>query len=343
MANPARALAKQFVRRSPTTLLGVGVILSTVDFVCLYTAAAKEGVLRVDQGVGLLNHYGIFSMILGNAISLYAAKKYFDGVCSIKVSLAVTDGVVVEEPLNDLMAMVELRGKYKRIMYLFLILGTLFWASNFAIDAFGDPVAKWGRTLDTWDHPWSFAAGRFHNILSWIIIMPFVVHVMICSSIQLRRAMSKASAKRALVYDLLNPDRHGGFAFVDKSLLAFNIVAALVYVEVTMHMLTFGRLNLEHIIDYIILTLLLVVINRMFFAKIYAIVKKLRFQALNKVKDEVFENNKLSFEVLKYCYERRVSTLSIASFLVQASAIVIPGIVKYWPVVMKAITRVGGT
>src|SRR5207253_9138874 len=130
--------------------------------------------------------------------------------------------------------------------------------------------ARWGHTLDPWDHPWSFVAGRFHNIVSWIIIMPFVVHVMICSSIQLRRAMSLASDKGVLVYDLLSPDQHGGFVFVDRSLLAFNIVAALVYVEVTMHMLTFGRLNLEHIIDYIILTLLLVVINRMFFANMYA-------------------------------------------------------------------------
>jgi hypothetical protein len=38
-------------------------------------------------------------MILGNAISLYAAKKYYDGVCSIKVSLAVVDNAVVEKPV----------------------------------------------------------------------------------------------------------------------------------------------------------------------------------------------------------------------------------------------------
>lgn len=338
MVNPARVLAKQFVQRSPTTLLGVGVILSAVDLVTLYAAAAREGVLRINQGVGLLDHYGIFSMIIGNAISLYAAKKYYDGVCSIKVSLAVVDSAVVEKPLKDLTAMVELREKHKRILYFFLILGTLFWISNFAIDAFGDPVAKWGHTLDPLDRPWSFVAGRLHNIVSWIIIMPFVAYVMILSSIQLRKAMSIASEKGALAYDLLNPDQRGGFAFLDHLLLAFNVVGALVYVEVTMHMLTFGKLNLEHIVDYIILTLLLVVINRMFFANMYGTVKRLRFKALIKVKDEVFKNNQLSFDVLKYCYERRVSTLSIASFLVQASAIAVPGIVKFWPLVVKALT-----
>jgi hypothetical protein len=142
-----------------------------------------------------------------------------------------------------------------------------------------------------------------------------------------------------LVYDLLNPDQRGGFGFVDNSLLAFNIVAALVYIEITMHIETFARLNLEHIVDYMILTGLLLGINKIFFANMYATAKRLRLQSLNKVKDEVFRNNKLSFEVLKYCYERRVSRLSVANFLIQASAIAIPGIVKFWPLIVKAFIR----
>lgn len=340
MVNPARALAKQFVRRSPTTLLAIGIALSLVDFVAFYAAAVKDGVLYISQGIGLFNHPGLFSTILGNAISLYAAKKYYDGVCSIRVSKAVVDNTVIEKPLKDLMAMVELRGKYQFIMYLLVILGTLFWASNFAIHVFGDPIAKWGHVFDTVDHPWSFWVSRLHNIYTWIIIMPFVVHVMICSSLQLRKAMSIAADKGVLIYDLLNPDQRGGFGFVDNALLAFNIVAALVYIEITMHIETFARLNLEHIVDYVILTLLLIGVNKMFFADMYATVKRLRLQSLNKVKDEVFKNNNLSFEILKYCYERRVSTLSIANFLVQASAIAIPGIVKFWPYIMRAFSRV---
>lgn len=339
MVNPARALSEQFVRRSPTTLLGIGMIIALVDFVTLYAAASREGVLYISQGVGLLNHYGIFSTILGNAISLYAAKKYYDGVCSIRASKAVVKNEVVEKTLKDLTDMIELHGKHRFIMYFLVILGTLFWASNFATHVFGDPVAKWGLVLDSVDHPWSFLAGRLHNIYTWIIIMPFVVHVMICSSLQLRKAMDIASNKSVLTYDLLNPDQRGGFGFVDKSLLAFNVISALVYIEITMHIETFARLNLEHIVDYVILTVLLFGINRMFFAYMYATIKRLRIKALNKVKDKVFKNDELSFKILKYCYERRIRTLSIANFLVQASAIAIPGIVKFWPLIVKAFTR----
>src|SRR2546423_14511087 len=126
--------------------------------------------------------------------------------------------------------------------------------------------------------------------------------------------MAVASNKSVLTYDLLNPDQRGGFGFIDNSLLAFNVIAALVYIEITMHIQTFSRLNLEHIIDYVILTALLIGINKMFFADMYATVKRLRLESLNKMKDEVLRNNNLSFEILKYCYERRIRPLSIANF-----------------------------
>src|SRR5947209_1371792 len=129
MWNPARTLSKQFIRRSPTTLLGIGMSIALVDFVTLYVAASGEGVLYISEGVGLLNHYGIFSTVLGNAISLYAAKKYYEGVCSIRDSKAVVDNAIVEKPLKELTAMIELRGKYRLIMYLLVILGTLFLVS----------------------------------------------------------------------------------------------------------------------------------------------------------------------------------------------------------------------
>jgi hypothetical protein len=339
MANPARALSRQFVRQTPTTLLGIGIALALIDFVTLYTAASWEGVLYISQGVGLLNHYGIFSTILGNAISLYAAKRYYEGVCSIRDSKALIDSVVVKKPLEELTTMIELQGKYRYIMYFLVILGTLFLVSNAAIHIFGNPVARWGLVFDSLDHPWSFVGGRLHNVYTWVVIMPFVVHVVICSSIQLRRAMAVASNKSALQYDLLNPDQRGGFGFIDKSLLAYNVIAALVYIEVTMHIETFSRLNLEHVIDYVILTALLVGVNKMFFADMYAAVKRLRLESLNRVKDEVFKNNSLSFEILKYCYERRVRTLSVANFLVQAGAIAAPGVVKYWPFIVRALTQ----
>lgn len=337
MSNPVRALASQFLRCRPTTLLAFGIALSFVDLVAVYLSAAKDGVLHINQGVGLYNHYGFFATIFGNAIALYAARKYYDGVCSIKTSKAVVKTGVIEKPLNDLRARIELRKNYRFFIYVLLV-GSISWVSNFSINMFGNPKANWGLVFDLRGHPWSFLVGRVHLFYSWILIIPFGVYVMFCSSTHLHKAMVIASKEKALKYDLLNPDQRGGFGFVDNALLAFNVVAALAYIEITLHIETFARFNLQHLIDYIILTALFIGINKLFFADMYATIRTLKLESLNKVKDKVFTNDKLSFEILKYCYERRLRTSSIANFVIQVTAIAVPGIIKFWPFIVKAFT-----
>jgi hypothetical protein len=339
MANPLSALAKQFVLRSPTTLLAIGVVFALLDFALLYISAAKDGVLYINQGIGLLNHHGLFSTVFGNAIALYAARKYYDGVCSLRTSKAVINNEAVETPLSELNAMIKGEGRYRFSVYLLAIFGAICWLANVRIHLYGDPIATWGHVFDTTEHRWSFLASRFHNLYTWLIIMPWVVHVMIFSSIQLRRAMTTASRASMLRYDLLNPDQRGGFGFIDKSAIAFNVIAGLVYVQVTLHFETFSKLNLQHIVDYVVVTVLLVGVNRMFFADMYGTIKSLRVESLNKVKENVFKNDKLSFEVLKYCYERRIHTSSIIIFVTKAVAIAVPGVVKFWPVIVKTLTR----
>jgi hypothetical protein len=339
MVNPFRAPAKQFVRRSPATMLGIGMTLSLVDFVTLYAAASRDGVLYISQGIGLFSHYGLSSTLLGNAISLYAAKKCYEAVRSMRDSKAVVDNGVIEEPLKKLTTMIELRGKYQFILHFLVTLGTLFWVSNFAAYVVGDPVAKWGLVFDSLEHPWSFAASRLHNFYTWIIIMPFVVHVMICSSIQLRKAMAVASNEGILTYDLLNPDQRGGFVFVDKAHFVFNVVVALAFIQIAMNIETFATRDFAYVLNYIVLIIMLSLIYRMFVSNIYPTIKRLRFDALNKVKDNVYKDDKLSFEILKYCYERRTRTSLIVDFVIKAAPIVISVVINLWPVIVKLFTR----
>lgn len=336
--NPVRVLPKVFLFLSPTALLFLGAGIALLDVAMNYWAAARDGVLHMNQGAGLLNHYGFFSTIAGNAIGLYAARKYYDAVCSIKSSRAVLDTSVIDLSLEELTSMIRMEGRYIGLAYRLIALGTLFFLVNFGILVFGNSLAKWGPVYDSLDHRWSFVAGRIHLFYSWIIIMPLAVHVVIFSSIQLRKTMRIAARESLLTYDLLNPDRRGGFGFVDSALIAFNLIVALVYIEVTLHIETFRRVNVEHVFNYAVLTLLLIGINRMFFAHIYATIKKLRIESLNRLKDDVFKDNKLSFDILKYCYEQRVNPSSIASFVIKASAIAIPHIVRSWPSIVKVLT-----
>jgi hypothetical protein len=123
-----------------------------------------------------------------------------------------------------------------------------------------------------------------------------------------------------------------------KAHAAFNVATALVYIEITLNMGAFWKRGFLDVIVYVLLTLALVGVNRGYFGNIYATIKRLRFGSLNKVKDNVFKGDKLSFEILKYYYERRISWTSIVTFILQAVAIVISGIVNLGPVIAKAFT-----
>jgi hypothetical protein len=324
-----QAIAEQFERRSSTTLLVFGIVVSFIDFSLLYVAAAKEDVLRVSGGIGLLNNYGLFSTILGNAIFFYVARKYYDAVCSMRASNAIVKPAPVDEALSSLRSMIRMHGNYHLWVYLIMIVGAIVWLLNVKAHILGNPEIKWAhRVFDSKDHPLSFIATRLHGLYMALIVMPFLGHVMISTSVQLRRALATAWYEGALTYDLLNPDQRGGFRFVDHANILSNIVAALLYLQITLHIRTFEIMNPEYIIGYVALTILLILMNRMFLGDIYAKIKVLRLESLNNLKRSVFNDDKLSFEILKYCYERRVSPFTIASAAIKTGAIVIPTVLR---------------
>jgi hypothetical protein len=332
MRNPARALAKQFLDRNPVTLLLAGLIVSLLDFALLCAAAVRESVLRIDQGVGLLDNHGLLSTLIGNAFSLFIVKKYYECVRSMKKSEAVVNPKVIIDPsLSTLSSMIEMRdGRARFLIRGLIITGAIVWLANVAFHVFGNPEIKWGyKVFDSIDHPLSFVASRLHNLYTWLLIMPFVGHVMVVTTFQLRQVIKAASDKNALKYDLLNPDQRGGFGFIDNAHIAFNLVVALIYVQITLHFLTF-RMNPEHIIGYIILTLALIGINWVFLGDIYAKIKALKFASLNELKHRVFDD-KLNFDVLKYCLEQKTSIFSTATVAIKTAGFIIPLIVKAWP------------
>jgi len=328
MMAPIRVLTNQFLRRSPMLLLIVGIAVSGFDFLLLYAAAAKESVLHIPQGVGLLDNLGLLSTVIGNAVSLYVVRKYYDYVCAIRDSKAVVNTRAIKPALSRLRAMIRMHGRAVLIIIILVAAGAYFWTSN-VVSHFNDPQLRWGHKVffDTRDHPLSFTASRLHNLYTWLLIGPFVLHVMIVTTFQLRRMITGACRRKALKYDLLNPDQRGGFGFVENAHIAFNVVVALIYVQVTMHIVTFERMNPDHVLLYIFLTLALVGINWVFLGNIYEKIKALRFDSLNELKDRFFAN-KLNFEVVKYCMEQKVSAFSLETIAIKAAGLIIPPLAK---------------
>lgn len=324
MVSPVRVVLNQFLCRSPMILLAVGSLVSGLDFLFLYVAAAKESVLHIPGGVGLLDNLGLLSTVIGNAFSLYVVRKYYDYVSAIRDSKAVVNPRVIEPALSRLKAMIRMHRRAVLVIIILVALGAFFWTSNL-MSHYADPQIRWGQKLffDTRDHRLSFVASRLHNLITWVFIGPFVLHVMIVTTFQLRRMIAAACRRKALKYDLLNPDQRGGFGFVENAHIAFNVVVALIYVIVTMHIVTFERMNPDHFALYLFLTLALVGTNWVFLGNIYEQIKALRFDSLNEFKGRFFAN-KLDFEVLKYCMEQKVSAFSVETIAIKGAGLIIP-------------------
>ena len=133
MLHPARALANQFLVRSTLTLLATGCALSLIDFAALYSAAAKEGVLHIPRGVGLLDNYGLLATLIANGVVINLAKVCVDAIQSITKSKAVTDLAPLQHDLSMLTAMLRMQRQYRFLMFLLVSIGTAFWLSNITL------------------------------------------------------------------------------------------------------------------------------------------------------------------------------------------------------------------
>jgi len=314
--------------------------VALLDFVTLYVASDKEGVLRIPQGVGFLQDYGLLSTIVGDVILIYLVRRYYDAICSARTSKAVKDPAQIDEPITRLTSMMRMDRRYRQLMYLVVVIGTAFWMSNLGFHLFGNPETHWGhKVFDSKDHVLTFIASRVHNVYTWSLVVPFAVYGLVFCSVQLQRVFASAVHAGSLKYDLLNPDQRGGFSFVDKSQLFFNLVISMFYVQIVLHIGTFERMNIEHYLSIAVATLLLIFGNRIFLGNIYTTINILKVEALNAIKDNVYENDKLSFEILKYCYERRINRYSLWNILTKSIAVVVSAGTKLYPLLEKAITR----
>jgi hypothetical protein len=338
MVNPMKAALDQFVKTSPTMLLGAGIAVSLLDFLVLYGAAVHDRVLNVPGGIGLFQDYGLFSTLIGNAVFIYLARAYYNAVRSFRNSNAVINDRPVSQALSVLTAMIRMKRQYRFLIYMFIVIGSAAWVSNTAFQVFGNPEIRWGhKVFDSPDHMLTFLASRAHNVYTWMFIYPILAHVVLYTFVQLRWGVLEAARQRALRYDVLNSDHRGGFAFVEKAHIAFNLIVALAYIQVTIHIETFSRMNAEHLLTYIALTMLLIGVNRTFLSDMYTTLNDLKLEALNKVKDKALNGDNLSFEILRYCYERRVDTFGILNVLIKAGAIAVSVGVKLLPWMSKGV------
>jgi hypothetical protein len=335
MRSPLKRFAVQFVEQNPLVLLLGGTAISLLASTVLFSVARHEGVLRIRGGVGFLQNYGLLSTLLANAVLPYLTRLYYDQVGAISRSAITVHGSVIQKEMLALNAMVKLEGEYARMLYFFIFIGLTFCISNASLHILGNSELRWGFVFDSLAHKGSFLVNRINNVYTWALLIPFCGYVVIVSSIQLARAIRKSAQDQSIKYDLLNPDRHGGFASVERTHVIFNLLLAIVYLQIVLYTTTFSTVNFEHVLSYIGITLVFLFGNNLFLGDTYRQIKRLKVEALNACKDRVYSGDNLQFQILKYCYDHRPSLFSAVNLATKAVTVIISLAVKLAPLFLN--------
>ncbi|MGT2435830.1 hypothetical protein ACU4GH_08140 [Bradyrhizobium betae] len=317
-------------------LLGIGLFISVAQFVTFYAAARSEGVLVIRGGVGFLNNLGLLATICANAVLPYLVRQLYENAVAFADSRAVKNRSIIDDGNANLRAIILHEGRYRFAGYGLVFVGFAFWTANTGIHLLGNAQEHWGhKVFDSIDHPIDFCLNRLNNVYAWMIVLPLCSYVAIFSAAQLVKSVDVATHQGALAYDLLNPDRCGGFASVERAHLITNVILAVLYVLIALHTETFARMNPEHALAYAAATLVLLFGNTIFIGSIGRHVRKLRTAALNEQKDRVYKNDALSLEILKFYYDHSRTRFQFGSILTKAVAIGIPAILKAAPALLE--------
>lgn len=329
----ARAI-EGFAATSADRLLIFGVLVATLFGFAFVWIATIENVLFIENGVGLLQNYGLFAAILGDAVLFFLTKKYFDCCRHIARHGQFGRNREVKRAAIELLAECRLRTDRRFAYLFFVLLGVLALAGNISLHAFGYVDRNWhGDVFDSLRHPYSFALNKIFSFYSWCVVFPICGYVALITTIRLSEMIAAIGKDHSIEYDLLHPDNAGGFASVQLATAYFNIGVVLAYLQIALYTVTFRSVNVHQLLAYGLTTFALLAANFMIFGRVDRAITEKKRAALAKTKDRAYQGDSLSFEIFRYyvdVFSRKSlqRRLSLAILSLKSAAIALPPILK---------------
>jgi len=324
MADPARAIARAFVRGEPLTWLLVASTISIIQVITFVATARAETVLSIDGGVGLLQNYGLGGNMVANAVLPYLARLYYANV--MKAASAVSGGHEqdLEPEITTIRDATTGERNYVGTVYLFAFVGLAAWLTNVTFHVLGLAPQHWGhKVFDSPDHPLLFLLNRLNNLYTWVLITPLCAHVFLWPTLLLPRVFEAAIARGFARFELLHWDRAGGFIAAENAKTIFNVALAVIYLEVTLHTGTFRVAHLDHILVVASATAALLFGNLWAFNRLNKQLALLREREMETRRRRVYEDDSLSFQILKFAQEARpprlVTTVALKAIPIASS------------------------
>lgn len=303
--NIGASLLKSSLNSDPKWLLIWGVIISLFELLLLITAARIDGTWKIVNGIGLSNHYAIFTFLVGDITLLFFLRKYIDTTQSFRKNLELTEQhkKIVENYIEQFKNNIFMKNHSKFLYIFFILIGLIFWASNLHHHLSGNTVNQWGRlTYDAFQFKWGFYCTRVHLFISWVVILPFFAFATIYSTLTLVTIIKDMDNKSILPFDMLHNDQCGGYSFIGEAHIYFNLIISVCYIEVSSVVFISKDITLEQLLIYIFLTITLFLGNTIILHSSLDSLKRARNKILNAYKQKIAQSNHgYNFEIYKYC------------------------------------------
>lgn len=180
----------------------------------IVAAYYDQTLILLAPGVGLLQHPGIFSVVVGDSILFVLASISSKRFLATGVKIPTKKPVLIERYFRSKIVRLWF-GKGSGFVLLFLSISIIGCYSliNQSLKL-QDPVFYYKHdTFDGYTHFYSFWVNRINLFISWCVMIPLFSAYLISYMISVNRLFGLASKKGLLDFRFRHPDRAGGFAF----------------------------------------------------------------------------------------------------------------------------------
>lgn len=263
----------------------ISIFMCVAEVIVLLVSAYIDETLWMEgDSTGLLEHYGMISIIIGDFFLTYITINtlnmcYLIGKRLPSRSRSLTVRYFYSKIWSNLFEKKLLFGKFFLPCFFIGLLAVL----NHTYKMY-NPVHYYGHdTFDSALHIFSFYSNGINLFLSWCIVIPsFVTSLFIfvyCQTICLK----SHKKKNLIIFQWSHPDGAGGFAFFGN-INAMHLSGLLVIlIEASLLVHTHNRANLENIATFFVIAVLVISISYYSILPLYKIIKSLEISIKSNI------------------------------------------------------------
>lgn len=228
--------------------VGTAISFAVIQMVTLFLAARADSVLWLpDDSTGLLEHPGMISIVIGNAILPIISTHAKLMTCKIGRKLPSKKPPLIRRYYQSRVLQHAFGIRvFKLAFTFFVVIGVICLIAQTV--RLYSPSPYGHDTFDSYAHPWSFWVSRPILLLSWALIIPWFGATLLAHLVALSTLLAKVRKRSLTSFYLSHPDRCGGYSFFGWTDVWYAFGIVVVLTETVLLILTHNRLAVGNII-----------------------------------------------------------------------------------------------